>query len=176
MFEGRAGVLYWQEQKGSSDGNRVNMKTAEQAPQPSPLEGSGYVGEGGSQWPWCWGQGSGEGGADWLCREGAVGTCVGAGAVCQQAVRSPNGQGCSAKLQPKSQGFRQCEQAWCQDLPPGRMRKEVLKHGESKGRPISGWVRPQRRRVRERKGCQDSGRTQAWALTSDGKETFACDP
>lgn len=36
MFEGRAGVLYWQEQKGSSDGNRVNMETAEQAPQPSP--------------------------------------------------------------------------------------------------------------------------------------------
>ena len=45
------------------------------------------MGEGGSQWPWCWGQGSVEGGADWLCREGAVGTCVGAGAVCQQAVR-----------------------------------------------------------------------------------------
>ena len=102
MFEGRAGVLYWREQRGSSDGNRVNMKTAEQASWTSPLEGSGYAGEGGSQWPWCWGQGSGEGGADWLCREGAVGTRVGASAVCQQAVRSLSGQGCSAKLQPKS--------------------------------------------------------------------------
>lgn len=129
MFEGRAGVLYWWEQRGSSDGNRVNMKTAEQASWTSPLEGSGYVGEDGSQWPWCWGQGSGEDGADWLCREGAVGTRVGSSAVCQQAVHSPNGQGCSAKLQPKSQGFRQCEQAWCQDLTPGRMGKEVLKHG-----------------------------------------------
>lgn len=49
-------------------------------------------------------------------------------------------------------------------------------HGESKGRAISSWVRPQSRRVRERKGCQDSGRTQAWALSSDDKEMFACDP
>lgn len=70
-----------------------------------------------------------EGGADWLCREGAVGTCVGASAVCQQAVPSPNGQGFSVKLQPKSQGFRQCEQARCQDLTPGRMGKKGLKDG-----------------------------------------------
>lgn len=166
MFEGRAGVLYWQEQRSSSDGNRVNMKTAEQAPQPSPLRRKWLCGRG--RQPVALVLGSGLWGGWELTGSagGAVGTCVGVGAVCQQAVRSPVGKAAQQAGQSlKASGSVSRPGVRISPHQAGSPEGSAEAWGGSR-RPISGWVRPQRRRVRERKGCQDSGRTQAWALTS----------